>query len=50
MFISSANRINLRIAEELEVSFMYNKNNNGPNIEPCGTPVVIVHREDRILL
>jgi hypothetical protein len=50
MFVSFANRMNSRIADELEISFMYNKNNNGPNIEPCGTPVVIVHIENKILL
>jgi hypothetical protein len=39
MQVSSSN--NIGIAElfiVLSKSFMYNRNNNGPNINPCGTP------------
>jgi hypothetical protein len=39
MLVSSAN--NIGITELFIVSskyFIYNRNNNGPNIDPCGTP------------
>ena len=39
--VSSANIIRTSTFEELERSFTYNKNSNGPSIEPCGTPDLI---------
>lgn len=27
-------------------SFMYNKNNNGPKVDPCGTPTVMIKVSD----
>ena len=38
IFVSSANRTNLRIFETLQISFIYNMNREGPRIEPWGTP------------
>ena len=37
--VSSAKRINWKKILELWRSFTYIRNNNGPSIEPCGTPV-----------
>ncbi len=37
-FASSANSRGLVILRHSGKSLMYNKNNNGPKIEPCGTP------------
>ena len=34
-FVSSANNIGNNDVETLAISFKYNKNNNGPIIEPC---------------
>jgi len=31
-------------------SFIYNKNNKGPRIEPCGTPVVTLNDADLVPL
>ena len=39
--VSSANIIGTSKFEELGRSFTYNKNNNGPSIEPCGTAHLI---------
>ena len=39
--VSSAKRINWNNLLELWRSFAYIRNNNGPSIEPCGTPVEI---------
>ena len=39
--VSSAKRINWNYSLELWRSFTYIRNNNGPSIEPCGTPVEI---------
>ena len=33
--VSSANKTEKRTRETKAISFMYNKNNNGPSIEPC---------------
>ena len=46
MFVSSAN--NIEVVEEhiFPRSFMYNRNNNGPNIDPWGTPHVILFTGD----
>ena len=45
-FVSSAN--NIEVVEEhiFPRSFMYNKNNNGPKIDPWGTPHVILFTWD----
>ena len=39
--VSSANIIGTSTFEELGRSFTYNKNSNGPSIEPFGTPHLI---------
>ena len=39
--VSSAKSINLNVLLTLGRSLIYIKNNNGPRIDPCGTPVVI---------
>ena len=39
--VSSAKRIDWNNLLELWRSFTYIRNNNGPSIEPCGTPVEI---------
>ena len=46
MFVSSAN--NIEVVEEhiFPRSFMYNRNNNGPNIDPLGTSHVILFTGD----
>ena len=38
---SSANNIGMVYLQTLARSFMYIKNNRGPNIEPCGAPHLI---------
>ena len=38
MLVSSANIKGLLTDNAFGRSFMYIKNNNGPKIEPCGTP------------
>ena len=38
MLVSSANNINSAKSDTLLKSLMYNKNNNGPRIDPWGTP------------
>ena len=40
-FVLSANIIRNVISETALKSFMYNKNNNGPQIDPCRTPHVL---------
>ena len=37
--VSSAYKIKLKYSVQFGISFMYIKNNKGPRIEPCGTPV-----------
>ena len=39
--VSSAYKINFRLALTLWISFIYTMNSRGPNIEPWGTPVSI---------
>ena len=41
MFVSSANKTSWTNTEALQISLIYNRNNNGPRTEPCGTPQVI---------
>ncbi len=31
-------------------SFLNNRNSNGPNIDPCGTPLIIISSSDNRLL
>jgi len=40
-FVSSANSTILDSKTFNGKSFMYNKNNIGPRVEPCGTPCII---------
>ena len=40
--MSSANSIGFRISDTFLISFIYKIKRNGPNIDPCGTPHVIV--------
>ena len=48
--MSSANEIENKILETDAISFMYKKNSNGPNIDPCGTPHVINFISEEVLL
>ena len=36
--MSSAYRDGVEYFKESGISFMYNRNNKGPKIDPCGTP------------
>ena len=38
--VSSANKTKFNIVEVFIISSTYKTNNNGPSIEPCGTPQV----------
>ena len=40
--MSSANSIGFRISDTFSISFIYKIKGNGLNIDPCGTPHVIV--------
>ena len=40
--VSSANSIGFRISDTFSILFIYKIKSNGPNIDPCGTPHVIV--------
>ena len=40
-FVSSANSRGVVVLRHSGKSLMYNKNNNGPKIETCGTPHLI---------
>ena len=46
--VSSAYIINLNMLLAYVKSFMYMINNNGPRIEPCGTPTAIGRISDFI--
>ena len=48
--VSSANRIEERIFDTDAISLVYNKNNNGPSMDPCGTPQVIFFISEGVLL
>ena len=41
MLMSSANNTKYNNLKQSDIAFIYNKNSNGPNIKPCGTPHVI---------
>ena len=47
---SSAYMIGQKLVLAFARSLMYIRNNNGPRIEPWGTPVVIVSKGDFMLL
>ena len=40
----------IKILEGFLMSFMYKRNENGPSIEPCGTPHVIISLFDNLPL
>jgi len=44
--VSSAKMIKWIIWEQLTISLMYNRNSNGPRIEPWGTPQVTVFHDE----
>ena len=48
--VSSAYMIGQKLVLAVARSLMYNRNNNGPRIEPWGTPVVIISKGDFMLL
>ena len=50
MLETSANRSENMTSDALARSLMYNRNNNGPSIDPCGTPHVIRCLEDTVSL
>ena len=44
--VLSANKIKCTIVDALFISLIQSKKNNGPKIEPCGTPhEMLVHEE-----
>jgi hypothetical protein len=47
ILVSSANKIGRALCSKvLGKSLVYTRNNNGPKIEPCGTPYfILVHFE-----
>ena len=47
--VSSSYIIHLNTLLEKTMSFTYIVNNNGPNIEPCGTPVKMLALQDTVL-
>ena len=47
---SSANKSENITSDALARSLIYSKNNNGPSIDPCGTPLVIRCFEDNVSL
>ena len=42
-FVSSANMTGFKIEEALWRSLTYMRNSNGPRIEHCGMPQIILH-------
>ena len=46
-FVSSANNHGFVFDKHWGKSLIYNKKNNGPKIEPCGTPHLIVFSDDK---
>ena len=48
--VSSAYMIGQKLVLAVARSLMYIRNNNGPRIEPWGTPVVIASKGDFMLL
>ena len=46
-FVSSAYNRGFVFDEHWGKSLIYNKKNNGPKIEPCGTPHLIVFSDDK---
>ena len=50
MLESSANKSENITSDAFARSLMYNKNNNGPSMDPCGTPHVIRCLDDTVSL
>ena len=48
--VSSANKVNLRRFEELDMSLMYKINSRGPKMLPCGIPHVTALWFDEVLM
>ena len=46
ILVSSANKINLRSFDTLQMSLIYKINSFGPSTEPCGTPHEICIKSD----
>ena len=49
ILVSSANNLILQSGAQFWMSLTYNKNNKGPNTDPCGTPHVIEPKSDTLL-
>ena len=48
--MSSANSIGFRISDTFSIPFIYKIKSNGPNIDPCGTPhVIVIYFESALL-
>ena len=47
--MSSANRKNFKVLEEIFMSLIYRRKSIGPNILPCGTPHVMNFSSERML-
>ena len=48
--MSYASRIGFRISDIFSISFIYKIKSNGPNIDPCGTPhVIVIYFESALL-
>ena len=45
-FESSANSTENILSDTVARSFIYTKDNNGPRMDPCGTPQVIVRWDE----
>ena len=39
--VLSSAKISISLSRSSLMSFMYNKNNKGPSLEPCGTPALM---------
>ena len=50
ILVSSANKTDRLVVDTVVKSLMYNKNNNGPKIDSCGTPHFTFSLSDFILL
>jgi hypothetical protein len=48
IFVSSANMLAADEDRQFGRSFIYNKNNNGPKFEPCGTPHLTILLLDNV--
>ena len=50
ILVSSANKTERLVVDTAVKSLMYNKNSNGPKIDPCGTPHFTFSLSDFMLL